>query len=69
MSMKHLDTRLSALETATTEMSAAVKQWLGMELTERDRATVDGAAGIDEDFDGNADYGHLSPQTLEWLGL
>lgn len=69
MSMKHLDTRLSALETATTGMSAAVKQWLGMELTERERASIDDAAGIDKDFDGSADYGHLSPQTLEWLGL
>lgn len=67
--MKRLDTRLSALETATTEMSVAVKQWLGMELTDLERAAVDDAAGIDEDFDGNADYRHLSPQTLEWLGL
>lgn len=69
MTIKGLDTRLSALETAATEMSAAVKQWLGMELTGLERASIDDAAGIDKDFDGSANYGHLSPQTLEWLGL
>ena len=69
MTVKRLDTRLSALETATTEMSPAVKQWLGMTLTGLERVTIDDAAGINEDFDGSANYGHLSPQTLEWLEL
>jgi hypothetical protein len=64
-----MNQRLSRLETATPDLSPAVKQWLGMELTESEQAYLDDGAGIDSDFDANADYSSLSSQARKWLGL
>lgn len=62
--MGSLATRLGKLETSEPVTSPAIKQWLGWELTDADRAALDDQVGIDPDFSTM----DMSPEMREWLG-
>tara|TARA_R110000772_G_scaffold18400_6_gene51401 strand:- start:11873 stop:12133 length:261 start_codon:yes stop_codon:yes gene_type:complete len=63
--MGSLATRLGKLETSETITSPAVKQWLGWELTDADKAGLDNQLGVDPDFDTM----DLSATAREWLAV
>ncbi len=62
--MRAIGPRLSKLEGASREISPAVKQWLGMELTAAERAS------LSQNRTGDTlDVSQLSSAARKWLGL
>jgi hypothetical protein len=61
--MGSLAMRLGKLETSEPITSPALKQWLGWELTDADKAALDNQKGVDANFSTM----HLSPEVRAWL--
>lgn len=64
--MKALAKRLDRLEVGQPILSPSVKQWLGWELTETERAALDGAGRLDP---GTIDTSYWSREAKVWLGI
>lgn len=64
--MRSLDKRVSVLERGgTSELSPAVKAWLGWPLTEAERAALDDGPVDTDDIDTSK----LSKEARAWLGI
>ena len=61
--MVALATRLGKLETSKPVTSPAIRQWLGWELTDADKAALDNDMGVEADI-GTM---NLSATAREWL--